>query len=793
MSEQWKQKAIENQNAAQELISSAEKKFADSPDNIINMLSVGASFYQYSFNNMMLIYMQRPDATYIQSFEAWKKLGVSVQRGEKGIKIFVPVQNTILLLPNGETCALSDATAEQKALYKSGVIEGKTKITYKIGNVFDISQTNFPIERRNELFLEEDPNVTYNQAMSFDNLIRKMLSDTAAPQDALRDAGTAIIFAKHFGLTMDEDLTEYFKKCYQTYLKELKELHPELSDIDIMKKTEEVLSQAVKQFREIRLSSEKTELPQENIMAQVRTEESVSVPARGIAHDNYVALMAFAPDIVKREKEHIRYHAGPSFMPLSIEWIGKNMIAMSHYYMQNGDSMADPDMEFEIDHEKQTLNARTFQNDGFGKYECVIQEDGSVNEELERELNSFAKMWLSNIKAQGYRPETTDEGVKFYTYNLTGTGEETEPVLYEDVKTAMAAYLSAKSDEKVFGVSINGTETQIAMFDMVSYKNNIAHNVRSVLSETSEKLGMTPEEIEAYIRKELSADNLYHAVEYEITSMMLSARADIIRQESEWGAWFGRVASKDTPQHYLQFEITGLSTHHQIQYILNSVHENQIVDGIAFTLETDPNDLRGSVRKANEEALKRISEFLHPAIERLNVSEECILQSVESKAYLASYVGKEQEQHYNLLREAGYEAFPSNEAPQDTSVPKERFVYTYEVVENSSMPAKGTVYGEIQNPADAIIKSKELADGTTVPGIYLVMSSENSEIKIPLSVGENIVLAAFKSYEPLRDNTDAVECIKEFVREARQNDFQTFGRFDLGMNEHQNNRRRSGR
>lgn len=49
-------------------------------------------FYNnYSFNNAILVWCQRPNATYTMGFEQWKKFGQCVKKGAEGIKIFVPV------------------------------------------------------------------------------------------------------------------------------------------------------------------------------------------------------------------------------------------------------------------------------------------------------------------------------------------------------------------------------------------------------------------------------------------------------------------------------------------------------------------------------------------------------------------------------------------------------------------------------------------------------------------------------------------------------------------------------
>lgn len=55
-------------------------------------LKVMSKFHNYSFNNSLLIAMQKPDATLIAGFSAWKnKFDRHVKKGEKGIQIISPV------------------------------------------------------------------------------------------------------------------------------------------------------------------------------------------------------------------------------------------------------------------------------------------------------------------------------------------------------------------------------------------------------------------------------------------------------------------------------------------------------------------------------------------------------------------------------------------------------------------------------------------------------------------------------------------------------------------------------
>ena len=119
---------------------------------------------------------------------------------------------------------------------------------------------------------------------------------------------------------------------------------------------------------------------------------------------NFDRLMALAPELLTGEAFYLRFTAGDAFMPLSMDYLGENRISISHTYLQNGDLMADPDMEFVFDLENKTLSARTFQQDGIGLYQTVENQQGEVdNPDLERQLNSFARQWFDNIQSQDYR------------------------------------------------------------------------------------------------------------------------------------------------------------------------------------------------------------------------------------------------------------------------------------------------------------------------------------------------------------------------------------------------------
>lgn len=135
-----------------------------------------------------------------------------------------------------------------------------------------------------------------------------------------------------------------------------------------------------------------TDVPAEEI------ETELSIPEQ-----NYQFVMKLAGEVLRGEVDSKTFEAGAGFMPLTIEQIGDNYIAISHYYEQNGDAMADPDMEFAYNNDRKTLQARTYQQDALQRYDEVYGNDG-YNEQLEEELNLFAHQWFQTIEKQGYVP-----------------------------------------------------------------------------------------------------------------------------------------------------------------------------------------------------------------------------------------------------------------------------------------------------------------------------------------------------------------------------------------------------
>jgi len=81
-------------------------------------------FHRYSLNNVLLIALQKPNASYVAGFRTWNELGRFVRKGEKGIMILAPIVRRKVE---------DEETADQVSREIAG---------FRAAYVFDISQTD---------------------------------------------------------------------------------------------------------------------------------------------------------------------------------------------------------------------------------------------------------------------------------------------------------------------------------------------------------------------------------------------------------------------------------------------------------------------------------------------------------------------------------------------------------------------------------------------------------------------------------------------------------------------------
>lgn len=299
----WKQHSEELQQQASEMIHDIGKKFVNSPETIAEVLAFGSRFYNYSPRNMMLIYSQNRGATYVQSFDAWKKEGTGVRKGEHGIKIFVPVKSTYIKLDDKNFVRLSEADPEQKAALKEGKLKSFSKTFFRVGNVFDIAQTSFPKERYPELYSMgyDSPKLSsminglevfcrrIGVEVSVENLssisrrgyykpgeeriaLSELLNDSeklstltheighALEMHGSRDVSTvqkefeadciSILLQSDFGIEISDTRKAHLAEHYRKFENEIRAKNPAVSEEELVGKIESVMSASLDVFRQ---------------------------------------------------------------------------------------------------------------------------------------------------------------------------------------------------------------------------------------------------------------------------------------------------------------------------------------------------------------------------------------------------------------------------------------------------------------------------------------------------------------------------------------------------------------
>src|SRR3954469_18312139 len=91
-------------------------------DQLTALLRTMARFHKYSWHNVCLIASQRPTATRVAGFHAWRTMGRAVRKGEKGIAILAPIV--------GRREPASDPD------------ESRMVLSFRAAYVFDVEQTD---------------------------------------------------------------------------------------------------------------------------------------------------------------------------------------------------------------------------------------------------------------------------------------------------------------------------------------------------------------------------------------------------------------------------------------------------------------------------------------------------------------------------------------------------------------------------------------------------------------------------------------------------------------------------
>jgi hypothetical protein len=170
----WEALAPQEQQAAlrarREKLEAARSKLAAGIEAMVKSgrwreyLAFSSRFHHYSFGNTLLIMLQKPDATQVASYRTWERLGRHVQKGARGISIFVPL---LARRRPGDDPPAQEETKQNGAgreletgRQNPDLLTGTTReclVGFKIGTVFDVSQTDgAALPRHPAVILEGD-------------------------------------------------------------------------------------------------------------------------------------------------------------------------------------------------------------------------------------------------------------------------------------------------------------------------------------------------------------------------------------------------------------------------------------------------------------------------------------------------------------------------------------------------------------------------------------------------------------------------------------------------------------
>lgn len=170
----------EKQKELDDLIALSNKKieeYKSSPQDMVDYFKFMSKIHNYSPLNVSLIQDQFKGAVAVASYARWQQLGFQVQRGEKGIGVYVHAPVTVFTDESGKEKTLREATPIQKAKIKNGEIDSRVLNHFKKGYVYDVSQTNATAEDLPKIF----PNRVWNFQVNEDNLklLEKGIDDIA--------------------------------------------------------------------------------------------------------------------------------------------------------------------------------------------------------------------------------------------------------------------------------------------------------------------------------------------------------------------------------------------------------------------------------------------------------------------------------------------------------------------------------------------------------------------------------------------------------------------------------------
>lgn len=411
------------------ILKSLEAGVADlfSSERYIDYLKTMAKFHNYSFNNTILITMQRPDATLVTGYRNWQSMGRQVRKGEKGITIIAPIpvkrKQQREMLDENERPILDE---KGKPIMKEVEV---TIAKFKTITVFDLAQTvGEPLE---VLAPEELKEMVENYEIS----IRAIRETSPVPIRFDEISGTA---KGYYDLLKKEIVIQKDMSDSQTLKTAIHEsAHARLHDLDLIKDPEKIKDRLTK------------EVEAESVAYCVCSALGIDTSDYSFP---YIAGWSSGKEMkeLKASMDTIRQTAGSLIDELTEKM--QELIAERDQFQQaEQEKRLIPVMEaagYSFDRAKSTDTQLRFVPDGVHQLSGVLYADSwdDVQDWLDKKVidDLFAKEKIQRALHPEYFEKTSEEmlyameGERYAVYQIK-EGSDAEQYLYrglEDVRKA---------------------------------------------------------------------------------------------------------------------------------------------------------------------------------------------------------------------------------------------------------------------------------------------------------------------------------------------------------------------
>lgn len=445
-----------------------------------NYLRTMSQFHSYSFNNTLLIHLQKPEASLVAGYQTWqKKFHRQVRRGEKGIQIIAPAP-----IRTREEIEKVDPATMEPVLKPDGTPEMEeveyTIPRFRVTTVFDVSQTEGELlpeletpellgsVENYEIFMQAIRDISpvpirfdeiesgakgYYSSVNKEIVIQESMSESQTMKTGIHEVTHAKLHDRDIMEKMDEKkdqmtreveaesvaytVCQYFGLDTSDYSfpyiagwssdRDMKELR---SSMDTIRKVAgEMIEQITEKFREIEM--ERAEMKWEDLILCISGSMG-SEYEYSIVRNMTLELLL---EHVQKYAYLDRTEAADQSLEEYLEEQGANVLPI---YASNGLGEEKPmsffDVEYDVDTGVRTFNELNNQEQAEMLIEKAEYIGGTFSEEEKRQIKDYSSKLDNSTEIKGLIDRILEENGKIKLWDLDGSMEENMVQVTETTK-----------------------------------------------------------------------------------------------------------------------------------------------------------------------------------------------------------------------------------------------------------------------------------------------------------------------------------------------------------------------